>query len=270
MPDRTNLTYIYDGSFEGLLTLIFDCFADKSFPIMITDDTEAVLLTECRRVVTDPEKAERVRRGVSGKMTHEALQLINTVHFSAAEDKELLTLEFVRKGMKLGRHYADMLTDITAAAMMKAARAVGSESRRYIQFIRFSDCGGVLVAVISPINYVLPFIEPHFTDRYTSERLLIYDKTHKSALIYDGENSVIVPLEEFTPPAAGENEKLHRDLWRMFYDTVAIESRKNERCRMNHMPKRYWSGLTEFTPFETERALKASKNPALSEKKLLE
>ena len=35
-------------------------------------------------------------------------------------------------------------------------------------------------------------------------------------------------------------------MWKDFYDTVAVEGRENERCRMTHMPKRFWKHMPEF------------------------
>ncbi len=43
-----------------------------------------------------------------------------------------------------------------------------------------------------------------------------------------------------------ESEAAFRALWRRFYDTIAIKERENPRCRMSHMPKRYWGVMTEF------------------------
>jgi probable DNA metabolism protein len=43
-----------------------------------------------------------------------------------------------------------------------------------------------------------------------------------------------------------DDEKEYRKLWKKFYDSVAIEERKNEKCRMGQMPKRYWKNLTEM------------------------
>ncbi|MDD3767152.1 MAG: TIGR03915 family putative DNA repair protein [Eubacteriales bacterium] len=36
-------------------------------------------------------------------------------------------------------------------------------------------------------------------------------------------------------------------LWKAFYDSIAINERRNEKCRMSHMPKRYWKNMTEMT-----------------------
>ena len=46
--------------------------------------------------------------------------------------------------------------------------------------------------------------------------------------------------------APGETELDYRRLWRRFYDTVSIEGRYHPKCRMTHMPKRYWNTMTEF------------------------
>jgi len=46
--------------------------------------------------------------------------------------------------------------------------------------------------------------------------------------------------------APGSTERFYRDLWRRFYDTIAIEGRYNPKLRMTHMPKRYWGTMTEF------------------------
>ena len=42
------------------------------------------------------------------------------------------------------------------------------------------------------------------------------------------------------------SEKEIQELWKTFYKTVAIKERKNERCRMNFMPKKYWKYIIEL------------------------
>ena len=44
----------------------------------------------------------------------------------------------------------------------------------------------------------------------------------------------------------GAEETAYRQLWRRFYDAVAIRERENPRLRMSRMPKRYWSQMTEL------------------------
>ena len=41
------------------------------------------------------------------------------------------------------------------------------------------------------------------------------------------------------------NEKEIEKLWKIFYKTIGIKERKNDRCRQNFMPKKYWKYITE-------------------------
>ena len=81
------------------------------------------------------------------------------------------------------------------------------------------------------------------------EAILIYDKTHQAALVYQNRQAKIVPLEGIAFPEADEMEEGYRALWKRFYKTISIEARENPRCRMTHMPKRYWENMTEMVEF---------------------
>ena len=99
---------------------------------------------------------------------------------------------------------------------------------------------------IEPKNRVLPLLAPHFAARYSGERLVLYDRTHREALFYAGGRSAIHPLADFQMAPPDETEATYRLLWKRFYDTVAIRERYNPKCRMSNMPKRYWGTMTEF------------------------
>lgn len=43
-----------------------------------------------------------------------------------------------------------------------------------------------------------------------------------------------------------KNEKDIQNMWCNFYKVVAIKERKNERVRMNFMPKKYWENIIEM------------------------
>ena len=75
---------------------------------------------------------------------------------------------------------------------------------------------------------------------------MIYDRTHKEVLLYANGKWQITPLEDFTMARPDKKEAAYRRLWKRFYDTIAIRERENHGLRMTHMPKRYWSTMTEF------------------------
>ena len=119
----------------------------------------------------------------------------------------------------------------------------------------------MLAGEISPKNRVLPLLRPHFCGRYPQEQFLLYDKTHREALIHVPGRWSILPMEEFQMGRAGAEELQYRRMWRTFYDTIAIQGRENHRCRMTHMPKRYWDNMTEFQREEPETGPRAIPSP---------
>ena len=36
------------------------------------------------------------------------------------------------------------------------------------------------------------------------------------------------------------------ELWRVFFQTIAIKERKNLRCQQSFMPKKYWQDMLEM------------------------
>ena len=46
-------------------------------------------------------------------------------------------------------------------------------------------------------------------------------------------------------PNISEKEQKYQELWKMFFKTIAISERKNPRCQMQYMPKKYWKDLVE-------------------------
>ena len=42
-----------------------------------------------------------------------------------------------------------------------------------------------------------------------------------------------------------EEEQKYQQLWKLFFKTIAIQERKNARCQMQFMPKKYWQDLIE-------------------------
>lgn len=242
-----NVTYEYDGTLDGFFCCVFESFQKKETPLGIhAMHAPQLTLGPVRSIHTDLKKAGRVRRGICQKLSREALWLVENVYLSFLEQKELYMLQFLQQGFSIGADILRCLTDDTVSILLKAQRHLLNESHKYKQFIRFSASGQVLASIIRPRNQVLPLIAPHFTDRYSGEAFLIYDATHGMALVYRPGQSAIVPVDFFVMEAPDKEEQLYHDLWCEYYDAIAIKERYNPKCRMAHMPKRYWDVMTEF------------------------
>lgn len=245
--DWPRFAYEYDGSFAGFLTCVFAAYANKEEPAcFLTYGDGRVTLWPQRTVDTDDQKARRVYRSLDRSMGQQGRRLVTYGFLTCLEERELALWDFLRLGYERGPSVVRDLTDPRVSVLGKAVGHLTNEAHLLKGFTRFSDQDGALVGEIEPKNRVLPLLRPHFAARYPGEILVLYDRTHREALFCQKGKWAIVPLDRFdlAPPRAGEQD--WRALWRRFYDTIAIEGRYNPKCRMTHMPKRYWGTMTEF------------------------
>ena len=240
------VVYEYDGSFDGLMCCIYESYMHKERPVMIryTDDPE-LSLYETHAVITDEPHARRVYDSFR-RYSPKVGPFLQRVYLTCLEEKEMAVYRFVVKLYRDGKPLLRRLSDEAYYPLLRAVRHLNGELEQYRGFVRLSDAGGVLTAEIEPKNRVLPLLRGHFCQRCHDETFFIYDRTHQEALFYSDGNASILPLSAFTPAPPDEAELGYRRLWRCFYDTVAIRERENPKLRMTHMPKRYWSLLTEF------------------------
>ena len=175
MPGTSDVIYLYDGSFEGLLCCVHESVYTHELPVDIQPEEAAQpTLFRQKYIAADEEKAARVYDSIPRKISPDA------------------------------------------------------------------------AATITPKNYVLPFLKEHFCSRLMNETFLIFDRTHKAALVWQDRKARIISLDTLELPPATAEELRYRVLWKRFYKTIAIAARENPRCRMTHCPKRYWENMLEM------------------------
>ena len=245
MSDGGILIFAYDGSFDGFLSAVFDAFVMKTLPadFAVFDDMEPSLL-KIHYVETDFEHAKRVQLGIAKKLGGTVLNMVQKAFLFDGEGKENAIMRFIWKGFKEGRSVGSRIGDEDVNRIFKMCTAVYNEAERFRQFTRFSDSKGALVAVIHPNHFVLPLIKHFFCARIKNEHFMIFDAEHSAALIHMPERTAIIPLESLEIPSDTE-DRFYSGLWKSYYRHIAIASRYNPKCRMTHMPKRFWKYLPE-------------------------
>jgi probable DNA metabolism protein len=138
-------------------------------------------------------------------------------------------------------------------AQTGSAPAVSRETYRMIQLLRFSAAaGGVYAARCAPEYHVLPALAEHFTARFGDTPWAIIDEKRRVALTrLDGAAARLEPLsrelmDRLFPGGDGLCDGWE-DLWKLYYRSINIETRKNPECRRQNMPIRYWDYLPEVT-----------------------
>ena len=78
---------------------------------------------------------------------------------------------------------------------------------------------------------------------------IIKDKKREIISIYNKKDFYILDCKQFDilNVIDSDNELEIEDLWKLFYKTIGISMRKNDKCRMNFMPKKYWKNIVEVS-----------------------
>ena len=90
--------YTYDGSFDGLLTVVFEAFERKAWPTAIEQEhlAQPLLIGETITVTADEQKAGRVWRGLQQRLSEDATQGLFYTYLWEQKGFEMLFFEYVR------------------------------------------------------------------------------------------------------------------------------------------------------------------------------
>ena len=240
--------YLYDGTFEGLLTCIhFHYYNGKAAGIYVRDEYQPSMLQPYVEVETDQSKADTVYEAIIKKISSYDLRRIYRVYKSDEDGKEKMILDYVRLGFKLGGKISMMHGNPIVFEVQRIDKKVGNEVHRLKGLIRFSEMdGGVLYSPIEPDNDMVEFLAHHFCDRYKNEPFIIHDLKRNKALVAYGGDWYVTHFTKEKVSGISDDEQKYRDLWKQYFQDIAIKERINPRCQKNLMPVRYWKHLTEM------------------------
>lgn len=252
MPNWKSLeiTYLYDGSFDGLLTIVFDCFVNKTIPLQIFPTHSYVynILDTVQLIETDDMKAQRVFKGIEANISYDVLYNAYQAFLCECgwEQKELQILKFLYHGFEIGPSINTMLSIDYVLNVHKMKKRAFGECHRLKGLLRFIEIGNNLYySSIHPDNNIIEPLGQHFIRRLQSQNFIIHDKIRNIAFLYNSKEYQIVDSKDFVIPEISNTEKLYQDLWKLFFQTISIKERKNARCQMQYMPKKYWQDLIE-------------------------
>ena len=248
--------FLYDNTFEGLLTSVFDAFFRKQFPEkIVVKGTQLPLFSESFTVVTDTEKAERVLAALHKKLSKSAVQMLFVCYLSEMEEVPTLIFNYIRKALVSEKSIELNFADPDVLELSKIYKKVQREAERMRQFVRFQKTAdGIFFAVVEPLHNVLPINSDHFEDRFADQQWIIYDLKRKYGLYYNLEKTEIVHFENpaisfqtgrLSPEKLDEYELAFQQLWKDYFKSAAIKERINPKLQRQHMPKRFWKYLTE-------------------------
>lgn len=238
--------YYYDGSFDGLLTVIFIAYKDrKNNELRIIVKTGQLLLgLDDINVITDFSKARRVEKSICDKLSQNFLNNIRTCFLSCDKNKDIVIVHTVYKALKQGEEILHSL-DEHAFYVNKLVKQVLNERHRYLGVLRFKEVkDGTMFSTIEPKNNVLPILLSHFINRMKREKFAIYDKKRKMIAYYDTKK-VEIFFVKILEIEWSDEEIEYSELWKIFHKSISIKERKNKKLQQSNLPKYYWKHLIE-------------------------
>ena len=238
--------YYYDGSFDGLLTVIFIAYKDrKNNELRIIVKTGQLLLgLDDINVITNFSKARRVEKAICDKLSQNFLNNIQTCFLSCDKNKDIVIVHTVYKALKQGKEILNSL-DEHAFYVNKLVKQVLNERHRYLGVLRFKEVkDGTMFSTIEPKNNVLPILLSHFTNRMKREKFAIYDKKRKMIAYYDTKKVEIFFVKSLEIEWSDE-EIEYSELWKTFHKSISIKERENKKLQQSNIPKYYWKYLIE-------------------------
>jgi len=240
--------FVYDGSFEGLLTVLHMLQEAREEPEDIKAEGKALqesLLAETVYVHTDIEQAESLSADICERISHRALRNVFNAFLSEMDGAEYHIYHYLRLGWELGADVEARLGDEHVHAVHRMSRCTGREAHRMRGFLRFRqlDSGAYYAPLLSQCN-VLYQVARYFVGRLGDQDWIIHDLAREQAAFCVGGELAFCDLPGFDPRFSGE-EELCQELWRMYFKTIAVAERRNSRQQKSCMPMKYWHILVE-------------------------
>lgn len=243
--------YIYDGSFEGLLTSVYEAYYTQEKPekILKNIEFEPSLIYKPIYIHTDLDKFHKVYDAINTKIGNEALQNIYYTFLSELKDSSTLIYKYIKLGFKIGRDLPEYLHLDTVLKIQDISKKVTCEAHRMLGFIRFTDLhNNIYYAPIEPDHNLLTLVSPHFANRLATERWIIHDLKRDLASLYDNGQWIITTFkkDKYLEFNIRDKQEEYENLWKEYFKSAAIEDRLNPKAQRRSMPIRYHKHLTEF------------------------
>ena len=243
-----------EGIFSGVYYIYEKKYEKTSIELKVEGNNQNYeLFTIDEFVQVNIQNAVKVARTVQRRFGREVYDtLLRAALSEEKEHKAQAIFETIQYGISnnVATNLLDYLKRKEIYQVFQLNRRVANEANRYIEFIRFQELlNGVLYARIAPENNVLPLLADHFTDRLKNENFVIYDENRRLALAYSQKKqweiyqNIMVEEEQLQ---MSECEESMKELWKTFYQSIAIQERSNLQLQKQLLPLKFRKFMTEF------------------------
>ena len=243
------LTAICDGSLDGLLSVVYSNYYDRrKYDYVFEDEVyQQQLDADYFYVPADPAHAVAVMDALGRRISHEAQSNVCYCCLSNDDNRFTELLYYIRLGFKTGARVDNYLQDPHVLRVHQLVQYVTREAHLLTGFCRFKQTkNGVYYASVSPVNNTLPILAEHFRERFMNQPWVIHDTGRGLAAVYDCSEYIIGQAPAEARVSYSDDEAMFQELWKAFFDTIAIKERLNKKLQRNLIPLHFRKHITEF------------------------
>lgn len=241
--------YLYDGSFDGMLTAIYEAYyrPEKPARILREGSQQQSLFADLITIERDEEKAQKVYHAIKEKISPTALKHVFYAFLSEDEEAATKIYRYLQLGWRIGKRVDDLHTEDRVFDLHRLSQKVSKEAHLMLGILRFQKIeGDFYYAEIEPNHNITMLLAPHFSKRMADQNWMIYDIKRNVAALYNKETWILREGHLQGEMPLDQEEVQYQDLWKKYFTTIAIKERKNPRLQRSFIPKRYWKHLIEL------------------------
>ncbi len=248
-------TLLYDGTFDGFLTAVYQVFEEKidQAEIVRPKYYQPEMFSTCKEISTNTKKSKRVWNSLVMKTSKAGAYELYKTFLSEIKGVEALLLRYIIYVYSTESFNHTDYSNNDVLRVSQVARMVHREKQRLEALVRFQlTKDGFYFASVEPDFNVVPLIAKHFKQKYADQRWLIYDFKRNYGIYYNLESVERIRIEEdlntlkLTGHHSISNKKEEeKDLRINYFQDTPVNSGKKIKLHKRHIPKRYWKYITE-------------------------
>ena len=243
-----NSIYLYDGSFDNLMILVFSLIKNKKEPLDIKsiNDHEPNLID--KPIYLKFNNIHEKLIYINKVLNKVVLARIYYTYLSNNINKEMIIYDFTKHALVYKNDILQRRNIDSVNEVLKISKYVSRENHKMKGFLRFKKMKNFYYATMSPTNNILPLLVNHFRRRLKNEYWIIHDEKRKIYGVYDLKEVTFLSESEIVSLNLDldESNESFEELWKTFFKTIAIKPRLNKKVQMNFMPKKYWKNIIEM------------------------
>ncbi|MGJ0493375.1 TIGR03915 family putative DNA repair protein [Aliarcobacter cryaerophilus] len=238
---------LYDGTFEGFLSLVYEVYYKKLKPTKIYKTLpNEILFEEILEINSSKDSGIKVLNAIKTKFPKEILEKILNIFMCDSKEFEMALLEYIIIGFKDSKQLYN-INNSCVFYLNNLEKELFRVTHKLTGFIRFEELEDkTLYAKIESKFNVVYFLGRHFLKRFNNQNFIIHDLNRKLAFVKMQNDFSVQEVAFFDEPNYSSNEEKFQKLWKSFFSGVTINERTNLKLQTQMVPLLYRTYMSEF------------------------